>query len=65
MNLGASWQVALRKRSWQYAVLMPIVFASLHLSYGAGSLWGVVRLGGIGIARILRREKKMPAAVNP
>ena len=24
--------------------LMPVAFASLHLAYGAGSLWGCVRL---------------------
>jgi succinoglycan biosynthesis protein ExoA len=55
-NLGASLHVAFRERNWRYAFLMPIVFASLHVAYGAGSLWGTVQLGAIGLARILRRK---------
>jgi len=37
-------EVALRRRDWRYAVLLPVAFALFHLSYGAGSLVGVVRL---------------------
>ena len=33
-----------RERQASAAWLMPVVFASLHLAYGAGSLWGCVRL---------------------
>lgn len=43
-NLTASAQVAWAKRRWRYLIQMPVAFASLHLPYGAGSLWGVLRL---------------------
>ena len=52
-NLMASLHVAIRERSWRYAGLMPVAFASLHFSYGAGSLWGVIRL-----LTILARERR-------
>ena len=54
-NLTASTQVAWAKRSWRYLLQMPVVFASLHLPYGVGSLWGVVRVAVAG----LRKEKSV------
>jgi glycosyltransferase involved in cell wall biosynthesis len=42
-NLCASCQIALARRKPSYAVLLPFVFGSLHLSYGVGSAWGCVR----------------------
>jgi glycosyltransferase involved in cell wall biosynthesis len=47
----ASFDVARRLGECRYAVVMPVVFLSLHLSYGLGSLWGMVCLCG----RLLRR----------
>lgn len=44
-NLTASAQVAWAARSWRYLAQMPVVFAGLHLPYGAGSLWGICRVG--------------------
>jgi len=32
-----------RKYGWRYAHIAPIIFAILHLAYGFGSLWGLVR----------------------
>jgi succinoglycan biosynthesis protein ExoA len=43
-NLAASVQAAWKQRSMALAFLMPVVFASMHLAYGAGSLWGCARL---------------------
>jgi glycosyltransferase involved in cell wall biosynthesis len=43
-NLAASMQVAWRERSAALAFRMVLVFASLHLAYGAGSWWGCARL---------------------
>lgn len=40
-NLAASIHVAWRERNLQYLAVMPFVFASLHIAYGLGSLWGV------------------------
>ena len=50
-SLTASAQVAWAERSWRYLVQMPVAFASLHLPYGAGSLWGVVRLAVAGLGK--------------
>jgi hypothetical protein len=43
-NLAASVHAASKERKARSAFLMPVVFASLHLAYGFGSLWGCVRL---------------------
>jgi len=43
-NLAASAHAALTESKVSAALLMPVVFASLHLAYGFGSLWGCVRL---------------------
>lgn len=43
-NLAASIQAAWRERSLALLFMLPVVFASLHLAYGLGSLWGCVRL---------------------
>lgn len=40
----ASVDVAVRRRSLVHALVMPWMFLSLHLSYGAGSWWGAVQL---------------------
>jgi succinoglycan biosynthesis protein ExoA len=41
--LAASVQVVWLRRTPRLLVLMPAVFAALHLSYGFGSLWGAAR----------------------
>jgi succinoglycan biosynthesis protein ExoA len=43
-NLAASVHAAFKESKASAACLMPVVFASLHLAYGFGSLWGCVRL---------------------
>ena len=52
-NLAASVHVAWINRKPAYLALMPVAFASLHLAYGAGSVWGVLRLAGIALRRRL------------
>ena len=54
----ASLDVARRRRDWSYVIAMPPVFLLLHLSYGFGSLWGMLRLGG----GQLRRAVSHPTA---
>ena len=47
LNIAASIHAAWKERKLGLAVLLPVTFASLHLAYGAGSLWGALRvLGG-------------------
>jgi len=43
-NVTASLQVSLREKDIRYLVAMPVVFASLHVAYGVGSLWGLVKV---------------------
>ncbi len=43
-SVFASAQVAWRERDLRYLLVMPWVFASLHISYGLGSVVGVVRV---------------------
>src|SRR5262249_20060327 len=43
-NLAASAQVAIQKRRLHYLLLMPVVFFSLHLAYGLGSVKGLGKL---------------------
>jgi hypothetical protein len=42
-NLAASVHVTWRERRVTYLLSMPVVFASLHLGYGSGSVSGVVK----------------------
>lgn len=42
-NLAASLHVTVKRRDIRYLVVMPLVFASLHLAYGLGSCWGVAK----------------------
>jgi len=32
-----------RRHGWRYLPILPITFASMHLSWGLGFLWGLVR----------------------
>jgi succinoglycan biosynthesis protein ExoA len=43
-GLAVSTITAWRLRRPSLALLLPIAFASLHFPYGAGSLWGILRL---------------------
>ncbi|MBI4744816.1 MAG: glycosyltransferase family 2 protein [Actinobacteria bacterium] len=39
-----SVKIALRENDLRYFFIMPIIFASLHIGYGLGSMWGLVKL---------------------
>ncbi len=43
-DLAASVQVAIGRNEWRLALIMPFIFASLHLAYGLGSLVGLLRV---------------------
>ena len=53
VNLAVSAALGIRTSSVRNALLLPVAFASLHWVYGAGSLWGVVRLAQILLGRRL------------
>ena len=42
VGLSAAIQLALRKKSLA-ALVLPLVFIGFHISYGSGTLWGVIR----------------------
>jgi hypothetical protein len=55
-----------KNRSVRLVFLMPVVFGSLHLAYGAGSLWGCVRLAGLlAKARIQVSKKRFQPGKTP
>jgi hypothetical protein len=43
-NLAASAHLAFVERKLSQFFLLPIVFASLHLAYGLGSAWGLLKV---------------------
>lgn len=58
--IAAALNVGFRMKSWRLVVMMPFVFAGLHLSYGFGSLWGVSRTAG----PLLRHLLRMPVVAD-
>ncbi len=61
-NLAASVDVARRQKKTEYLGRMPLVFLSLHLAYGFGSLWGLLKmaaaLGPFGAVRLTRSKSR-------
>ena len=43
-NLYFSVKIAVEKKVLRYIFIMPVIFASLHITYGVGSLWGLLRI---------------------
>lgn len=43
-NIYFSCNIAFKKRDIRYFFMMSVIFASLHISYGLGSLWGGIKL---------------------
>lgn len=43
-NLYFSCRIAFREKSSRYLFIMPIMFASFHIGYGLGSIWGAIKL---------------------
>ena len=46
INFCLSTKIALKEKDWRYLFIMPVIFAALHIVYGLGSVWGVVKLLG-------------------
>lgn len=60
VNVAASCVASWRARDLMLGLLLPVTFAGLHLTYGAGSLWGALRIA----AHALRpRGSRTPAPV--
>jgi hypothetical protein len=58
--VAATWTAS--RRGWRYLPLLPLVFATIHVSWGSGFLvglfrWGIPRLTLISFARALRTSR--------
>lgn len=42
-NIGFSLSIAIREKKMGYLFLMPLIFTTLHITYGLGSLWGLIK----------------------
>jgi cellulose synthase/poly-beta-1,6-N-acetylglucosamine synthase-like glycosyltransferase len=58
----ASLQIAWRRQDVRYLFLMPLVFSMLHLGYGLGSAWGMVRVLQAGLARAVSANRSSAGA---
>jgi len=43
-NIFYSFKITLKEKDFRYLLIMPAIFASLHLVYGMGSLWGSIKI---------------------
>lgn len=43
-NIYFSSKITLKEKNFKYLLIMPIVFATLHIGYGLGSVFGVVKV---------------------
>lgn len=43
LGLTSSTAIAYKEKSLPYLFLMPLIFLSMHVQYGLGSLWGLLR----------------------
>jgi hypothetical protein len=62
LNLAASAQVAWRERKLSFLATMPMVFVTLHVSYGLGSACGFLQI----LSRVIREKlaRRATAAGN-
>jgi hypothetical protein len=56
VSLHQGWKT----RSLKNALLLPITFASLHWVYGAGSVWGLMKLARIKLTQRKPAERLFP-----
>ena len=43
-NIYFSVKIVIREKNYRYLFIMPMIFASLHIGYGLGSMWGAIKL---------------------
>lgn len=44
MNIFSSFKIARKGKNPKYLFISPLIFAALHISYGLGSIWGLIKL---------------------
>lgn len=55
-NLAASIYVSVKEKNPLCLMVMPIIFASLHLSYGFGSLWGLAKVVTGSLSKLQKKR---------
>lgn len=60
-SIAASISAAVRRRDPRYALLLPIVFATLHVGYGIGTTAALVELAAMSLRRRIRAERATDA----
>jgi hypothetical protein len=60
LNLAASTQVAWRERKLSFLATMPMVFVTLHVSYGLGSACGLLQV----VSQVIREKLARRAIVS-
>jgi len=43
-NIYSSAKIAIKKKDIRYFFIMPVIFGSMHITYGLGSLWGLLKV---------------------
>ena len=62
---AAAASIAWRERRAGFLLVMPVVFALLHVPYGLGSIWGAVLLGQKLLARVISGQPQPQPPVEP
>ena len=56
-NLAATIHAFSKQKKILYLLLLPAIFASMHLSYGFGSLWGLLKVIAHPVSRLFKRGR--------
>jgi glycosyltransferase involved in cell wall biosynthesis len=64
-NLVFSAAIAGTHRRWTYLALMSVAFASLHLAYGLGSVWGLAETARLKLAALASHPKGARKTCKP
>ena len=65
LNTYVSLRIAVRERDPRYALVLPLIFLSLHLAYGLGSIVGLARIVWRRLDGLWQRTRSAPAPGRP
>ena len=65
LNTYVSLRIAVRERDPRYALVLPLIFLSLHLAYGLGSIVGLARIVWRRLGGLWQRTRSAPAPGRP
>ena len=56
-NFGATAHAFSKEKKFLYLLLLPAIFACMHLSYGFGSLWGLLKVTAHPVSRLFKGSR--------